>query len=274
MRRRFRRSAGWGVKGAVLMLAASAVLASAQVVQKNDVRLSISGKLSPRKLPRKGTAPISVAVGWATSTADGSAPPELRSLQIEINRHGFFDYAGLPNCPYSKIQPASTQRALAGCRQSLVGRGTFNAEVALRGQGKSYESAGELLLFRGEKKGRAVLYGQIYSAHPFATSFVIPFAVRTKRSGPYGTVLAATLPRALRSWGNLTAIEMKLGRRYSYRGRRHSFISAGCPTPRGFSRASFHLARASFAFIGGMRLSSIVAGSCRVRGRAARAAGP
>lgn len=255
----------------VLGLALPAVLcavsvAGANVVQSGGLRVSLDGKLRPTKLPRKGAAPISVAVGWDISTADGSAPPKLKSLQIEINRHGRLDYTGLPSCPYPKIQPASTQRALAGCRHSLVGRGTFTAEISLHGQEESYETMGKLLFFKGERKRKTVLYGQIYSAHPFATSFVIPFAIKAKRKGTYGTVLAATLPKALRSWGNLTGIEMKLKRTYGYRGHRHSFLSAGCPAPKGLRRASFKLARTSFAFSGGKKISSTVSGNCKARG--------
>jgi hypothetical protein len=241
-------------------------VASATIIQSEGLRISLKGELSPQKLPRKGAAPIAVQVGWDISTSDGSPPPKLKSLQIEINRHGRLDYTGLPSCPYPKIQPASTQRALSGCRPSLVGRGSFTAEISLRGQEETYETKGTLLFFKGERKGKTVLYGQIYSAHPFATSFVIPFAIEIKRNGTYGTVLAATLPKALRSWGNLTGIEMELQRTYAYKGARHSFLSAGCPAPKGLRLVTFKLARTSFAFSGGKELSSTVTGSCKARG--------
>jgi hypothetical protein len=251
---------------AVALTLAGGALASATVTQSENVRVSVDGKLSPKKLPRKGTAPVSVSVGWDISTADGSPPPKLTSLQIEINRHGHLDYTGLPSCPYPKIQPASTQRALSGCRPSLVGRGSFSAEVSLAGQEGSYETKGQLLLFKGEKKQKTVLFGQIYAAHPFATSFVIPFAIVTKAKGTFGTLLAAQIPASLRSWGNLTGIEMKLERIYGYKGARHSFLSASCPAPKGFTQASFELARNSFAFSGGKKISATVNGSCKARG--------
>lgn len=242
-------------------------LASATVTQSENVRVSVDGKLAPKKLPRKGAAPISVSVGWNISTADGSAPPKLKALKIEINRNGRLDYTGLPVCPYGKIQPASTQRALSNCRSSLVGQGSFEAEIALQGpEGESYETGGKLLIFNGEAKGKPLLYGQIYTAHPFASSFVITFDVKTLHKGTYGTVLSAELPKALRSWGNLTGVKMKLQRRYGFEGSRHSFLSAGCPAPKGFRLASFKLARTSFSFSGAKQLSSTVAGSCTARG--------
>jgi len=238
------------------------------VTQSENLRVSVTGKLSPKKLPRKGTAPISVSVGWNIATTDGSPPPKLKTLGIEINRQGRFDTEGLPSCPIAKIQPATTQRALSNCRAALVGQGTFAAKIALKGQeeAESYEANGRLLVFNGEAKGKPVLLGQIYAAHPFATSFVITFKVSKISKGTYGTALTATLPPALRSWGDLTGIEMKLERRYHFEGKSHSYISAGCPAPKGFHLASFKLARTSFAFAGGKELASTVVGDCKARG--------
>ncbi len=240
---------------------------TSEVTQKENLRVAVTGKLSPKKLPREGQAPISVSVGWQIATTDESLPPKLKTLRIEINRNGHFDYAGLPTCPIEKIQPATTQRALANCRAALVGRGSFSAEIALKSQeGESYDAKGRLLVFNGEAKGKPVLFGQIYSAHPFATSFVITFAVSKIKKGAYGTALTTTLPKALRSWGNLTGIEMKLERRYGFEGKSHSYLSAGCPAPKGFGLASFSLARTAFSFAGGKELSTTVTGDCKVRG--------
>jgi hypothetical protein len=232
--------------------------------QVGTLLVSLKGKLSPHRLPREGKAPISVSVGWQIETTDQSPPPKLKSLQIEINRNGRFDTAGLPVCPLAKIQPASTARALANCRAALVGRGAFSALVSL-GEQESYAAGGRLLVFNGESHGKPVLYGQIYSAHPFATSFVIPFSVKELPKSRYGTVLSATLPRALRNWGNLTGIEMTLSRHYGFEGKPHSYLSAGCPAPKGFSAAPFPLARATFAFSGAQSVTSTLTEQCKVR---------
>jgi DNA-binding beta-propeller fold protein YncE len=238
---------------------------ASELTQEGSLRLAMSGRLAPKRLPRKGTAPIAVTVGGQISTTDESRPPQLKELRIEINRHGRLDYTGLPTCPYERIQPASTARALSACRSALVGEGSFEAEITLAGQAP-YPTSGRLLVFNGLSRGKPVLFGQIYAPRPFATSFVIVFAIRKLRGGTYGTELAAHLPRAMGSWGNLTAIEMRLSRRYTYRGKRRSYLSAGCPAPEGFGRVVFPLARASFGFAGGTTLSSTLQRSCRARG--------
>lgn len=246
-------------------LAGPPVAAASTTVQRGTLRVDVSGRLSPHKLPREGLAPISVSVGWKIATTDESAPPKLTKLQIEINRHGRFDFTGLPACPVGRIQPASTSRALANCRSALVGEGNFTAEIGLEGQ-EPYAATGRLLVFNGLSHGKPVLLGQIYAAHPFATSFVIVFKVKQLEQGTYGTALVASLPKALLSWGDLTGIEMKLARRYGYQGQRHSFISAGCPAPKGFPGAVFPLARTAFAFSGGTSLTSTLTDECKVRG--------
>lgn len=243
----------------------AASASASEVVQKGDLRVKVSGRIAPHRLPRVGTAPIVVSVSGQISTADESRPPQLETLRIELNRHGRLDFAGLPTCPYDRIQPAASARALAACRAALVGRGNFSADVVLSGQ-EPYPTEGKLLVFNGRRAGKPVLFGHIYSPHPFATSFVIPFALGHIAHGAYGTALTAILPKALGSWGYLTGLQMHLARRFAYRGQRHSFLSAGCPAPTGFSKAIFPLARASFDFGPGKRLSSVLTGTCGVRG--------
>ncbi len=247
-----------------LLLAAGATLAHAEITQKGNLRVVVSAKMSPRALPRTGAAPISVSVGGRISTTDESTPPQLKELRIEINRNGRLDYQGLPICAIDKIQPASNGRALSACRSSLVGEGKFLGTITLPGSAP-YPIEGKLLVFNGSEHGHQVLLAHIYSPHPFATSFVMTFQITANRHGTYGTTLSANLTKALGNKRNLTGIEMTLSRRWSSGGRSHSYLSAGCPAPKGFGGAPFPLARTSFAFAGGTKLTTTVTSECRVR---------
>lgn len=249
---------------ALIAVLAIAALAGAEVAQQGNLRVTASGKLSPKALPRTGVAPVSVSVGGQITTTDETLPPTLKTLRVELNRHGRLDYEGLPICDYAKIQPGSSTHALAGCRSALVGSGTFNADITLAGQ-EPYPTEGKLLVFNGVEKGKPVLYGHIYAPHPFATSFVIVFKVSRLSKGDYGIVFNAPLPKAMKSWGRLTGLSMTLDRRFNYKGKSHSYISSGCPAPKGFHGAPFPLARTSFAFAGGQALSLELSGSCKVR---------
>ncbi len=186
-------------------------------------------------------------------------------MTIEINRHGRLDYRGLPVCNVDEIQPASNGRALSACRAALVGEGKFFGMITLPGAAPN-PIEGKLLVFNGREGAHRVLLGHIYSPHPFATSFVMTFAISNRRHGQYGTTLSADLTEALGDKRNLTGIEMTLQRRYSSHGKRLSFLSAGCPAPKGFPGASFPLARTSFAFAGGAKLTSTLTSACKARG--------
>jgi hypothetical protein len=245
------------------LLAAGVVSAPAEVVQKGHLRVSFSGEFAPRTLPRKGTIPISVAVGGKVSTTDGSSPPQLRRITIAINRNGHFDYAGLPSCQLNQIQPSTNQGALASCRQALVGEGSFSATVKLPQQAP-FPSQGKVLAFNGEDNGKPVIFAHVYGTEPIPTSLTLTMKIQPSK-GAYGTKLTISLPEVTTNVGFVTGIEMTLQRSFTYRGKRHSYLSAGCPAPKGFPGATFPLARTSFAFAGKTTLASTLTRSCQVR---------
>lgn len=253
---------------AFLALASLLVLASVAggtISQKGTVRVAVDGKLNPKRLPRTGVAPIAVTIGSVITTTDQSLVPPLERIRIELNRHGRLDNGGIPPCKYDRIQPGSSSHALSACRSSLVGRGSFSATITLAGEG-TYPTKGEILVFHGIRAGKPVLYGHLYSSHPFAASFVIVFTIQRLKRGAYGIVLDAVLPKAMIAWGRLTGIQMTLNRRFHYKGHAHSFLSSGCPTPRGITQAVFPLARTSFAFAEGRKLTSTLTKTCASKG--------
>lgn len=253
-----------GLLGLVNVLAAAGLAdASSSIVQ--GIQLDVTANLAPNRLPRETPAPVSVSVQWKIgSTTPESKPPGLKTVKIEINREGKLQASGLPVCPYSKIQPASTARALGNCRSSLVGTGSFTAQVGLEGQ-ESYTSRGRMLVFNGLQGGRPVLYGHIYTSYPFAASFVIVFKVSKSMKGTYGTALTGAMPPNLRAWGNLTEVEMRLSRKYHVKGHAQSFLSGSCQAPTGFTAVLFPLARTTFTFDGGTQIHSTLEETCKVR---------
>ena len=241
-------------------------LAQAETQIVGNLQLSVAAKLQPKSLPRKEAAPIAVSVGWKIQSTDPALrPPTLKAVKIEINRAGVLDPTGLPDCPYPEIQPASTSRALANCRSSLVGKGSFSALVGLEGQ-ESYVSKGTMLVFKGTEAKKPVLFGQIYTSYPFAASFVIVFSLSKASHGTYGTTLTAQLPANLRAWGNLTEVNMRLKRTYGFQGKKRSFLSAACAAPKGVSKALFKLARTTFTFAAAPSATSTLSETCVARG--------
>ena len=207
---------------------------------------------------------MAVTLAGEIKTTDGQDPPQLRTITMAINRNGRLDYKGLPRCNFHQIQPASTVDARASCKKSLVGTGTFKANVALPEQ-SPFPSNGTILAFNGNLHGKPVIYAHIYGTEPLPTSFVLPFEIR-QSSGGYATTLVAQLPQVAAEWGFVQGVSLTLQRNFTYKGKRHSYLSAGCPAPKGFPGASFPFAKAAFGFEDGRTLSSTMTRSCGVRG--------
>jgi hypothetical protein len=235
----------------------------AVVVQEAGVRISVLSQVMPYKLPRDKPAPIAIFVAGHLAAADGGIPPQLERLEIQVNRHGLLQSRGLPVCHPRQVQPATTERALANCGQALIGSGQFWAHIILPGQ-EPYPTKGRLLVFNGRRAGRPTLLAQIYTAHPFNSSFLISFAIRRVSDGHYGTELAASLPEALGSWGYLDRIKLTLERRYRFGSRQRSYFNAACPAPAQATRVAFPLAKATFIFAE-RRIAAIVDKACGVR---------
>jgi hypothetical protein len=254
------------VVGAVItaLLTFGAVGAMATVVQDGSVRVTFLAQLSPYKLPRTGTAPISVFVVGHVAASDGGIPPQLRRMQIEVNRHGLLQSRGLPVCRVPQIRTATSQQALNVCAPALIGSGRFWAHIVLPDQ-PPYPTHGRLLIFNGRQGRRQLVLAHIFTSNPFPSSFVVAFAVRRIARGRYGTEMSATLPQALGDWGYVDRIKLNLGRKYRFRGQELSYFNAGCPAPKNTDRAPFPLARASFYFQDRPPLRGTVTKACGVR---------
>jgi hypothetical protein len=248
----------------VLALFCFAALAQAETVQRGQLRVSFQGALSPHTLPRSSEAPIRVSVAAKIAAAGKKVPPQLRRMSIAINRYGILDTKGLPICRLDQIQPATTEDALAACRRSMIGEGTFSAEVLLKGQAP-FPSRGKVYAFNGELNGKPAILAHVYGTQPAPTSYTLPFVI-AQGKGTFGTTLVASLPQVTSNSGYVTGLSLKLGKTYSAGGRRHSYLSASCPAPKGFPGATFPFAKASFGFQGGQKISSTLTRSCKARG--------
>ncbi len=217
--------------------------------------VSFNGGISPRALPRTGVAPVAVSVDSSFKAVDGTdPPPQLQQISIGINRGGKVFDRGLPTCEVGDIQPATIKAARRICGGAIVGRGHVQVRVHLTNQ-EPFTFDGPLLVFNAERVGgNRRLLAQIYGTRP-PSAFVLTFKV-LKGKGTFGTVIKTTLPAQARKWAYVTRFNMKLQRTYTYRGKQHSYISAGCAAPPGFPGAVYPFARATFGFAGGKQVKS------------------
>jgi len=250
-----KKLAALGASGLLALCALSSPFAQGEVSQKDGVRVTVNASLAPKRLPRRGTAPVSVSVAGQISPLGKGSLPQLRTMQIELNSAGKLDFKGIPHCRINHINPSTDTEAMEACGDSLIGEGNFSANVLLPEQ-SPFPSEGELLAFNGQIGRRPAIFAHIYGTKPLPTSYVFAFRMR-RAKGTFGSVLEASFPKATGEWGYITAISLKLNKR---------LVRAGCPAPRGLTRVPFPLARTSFDFDGGLSITNTLTRSCEAEG--------
>ncbi len=253
------------IVGVLAILATmSAGVARGELTRHGDLIVSLEGNLVPRALPRDRLAPVAVHVEGSVRTKDGSQPPQLRRLTVAINSHGKLSSHGLPVCSASMLQQTETKTALARCGSALIGRGHFEANVALPSI-VPFPAQGSLLAFNGRHAGREAILAHIYGSRPVPVTLVLPLTIHRRREGAFGTFLSARFPRIAADLGYVTQVEFTIGRRYRYAGQARSYLSASCAAPLGFPGAIFPFAKGSFAFANGQKLTTALIRDCRVK---------
>lgn len=247
-----------------LLAVAGATASQAVVVQEDGLRVNFDASFSPQALPRSRPAPVAIQVHGAIRTTDGSHPPPLRLLEVELNRNGRFSTEGLQVCSSPSLQSTSTSQALARCRSALVGHGHFQAQVNLGGE---IPAGGEILAFNSRRHGKPALLLHFFVEVPVRLTLVVPLTIGHKANGQFGTVLRSRIPRLGGGLGSITEIDLSINRRYSFAGKRRSYVSAACSAPAGLPGGVFPFARARFRFESHRLISpEPLRRSCHVRG--------
>ncbi|MBS1895242.1 MAG: hypothetical protein JST59_28405 [Actinobacteria bacterium] len=246
---------------ALIVVGALAAVAQAETIQSGDVRVSFKADFTPKALPRERPAPITVDFAGRISTTDGTHPPALNRLRVELNSAGEIDTEGLPKCPTSALQATSSDLALARCRPALVGKGTFVAQLPVE---RNLLVGGRALVFNGTVDRRSGMLIHIYVSDPVRLTLVIPIKV-THREGRFGTVLTTTVPKLAGGSASIVSMNLKIGRRFTAGGEPRSYLSAACAAPEGFPGAVFPFARSGFSFSDGRTMHTVLSRSCRVR---------
>jgi hypothetical protein len=253
-------------KIAVVVLGLTALVgatANAERSQSGSLIVALNGGIAPRKLPRHRRAPVAVRLAGRVLTQDNLPVPRVNWIRLELAWRGVLDTRGLGTCPRARLDGTTTRLALAHCQDAEVGQGRLYARVFLPGE-PGLGVRARLTAFNGRtKEGRHAVLVHAYSSDP-PVSFVIPFSVH-HRSGNFHTVLVALIRRSVGPFPHVANFEIKVGRHFLYRGHEHSYISAACPVPKGFTAAFLSFARATYTFEGGKQLTTDSVRSCRAR---------
>ena len=246
----------------VAFAAASVALAGSEkptIVEAGNVILTLNGGVSPTTLPKNSFAPITLHVSGQIATKDGSQPPALREVIVDTDKNGEVNPKGLPTCTAPKITATNTQTAEAACRSAIVGKGKTTVRVAFP-ESTPFDATGPLVVFNGgEKGGTTTLYIHAYVSVPTPTAIVTTVKIKKEHRGRYGLRSIATIPTIAGGSGSVTSFELTIGKTFTYKGKKQSYLQAKCAS------GSF-AAEADSIFADGTEAKGSIVRPCKARG--------
>jgi hypothetical protein len=254
----------------ILGIAASLFLAFAGValakkvnqpikVIAGNLELTANGSFSPQALPKNELAPITLNIRGKIRTLDGKHPPAVKEVVIEADKNGAVNAKGLPACSSGKLQAQTTEKARAACKSAVVGEGKTDIEVEFPEQAP-FIAKSDLLAFNGGVSGgKTTIYLHAYLSSPVSAAVVTTVKVSKIHNGRYGLKSVATIPKIAGGYGSPISFSLKIGRTFTYKGKKQSYLLAKCPDG--------HLnAKGVGIFSDGTRLAGSLVRACTPKG--------
>jgi len=212
-----------------LIFATSAV-AKREVARVGNLFLADNGGILPSRLPRHRQVPISGRIQAEIGTTDGSHPPAVREVNVDFDRTIQLHAKGVPVCRGSQLEARDTKAAKRVCGKAIVGSGSARVEIAFPEQ-RPITTTSPLVVFNGGVRGRrTTMFIHAFITVPVPAAVVTRVRITRKRRGRYGMNADAKIPPIAGGAGSATYFKLALGRRFTYRGRKKSYLTASCPT--------------------------------------------
>jgi hypothetical protein len=201
--------------------------ASAALVKVGNLVLTADGGFTPRQLPRHAFAPIDFN-GYADLKAvDGGVPPALQQVVLDFDRDGRLTTGGLPVCQPSLLEEATPAEARGRCPDSIVGTGHVSALIT-REAGPPLPASSPVTLFNGPRQeGNPTVILHARTTVPATQTFVLTIPIE-KRGGLFRYTATVDVPPIAAGRGSIVHLDVKVGKRYRYRGSERSYTAARC----------------------------------------------
>jgi hypothetical protein len=242
---------------ATAALAASIAVAGPPVTGADGNSQSIDVKIAPKKLSKSTLTPSSLEVTTkvTSSSANGVPSPAVR-VTVDFDKSAKLYTKGIPTCDAAKLQNTSTEVALQQCGKAKIGSGKAAALLPVGVQ--IFPVQQTVTAFNGVPQGgKPVVLLHTYGTTPVQTSFVLVGVVSNYNKEGYGPRLDVTVPLLAGGAGALTDFNVKIDKKYTYKGQKRSFISAKCPKSKKLK------SRGAFTFKDGETITAYSTQSCK-----------
>jgi hypothetical protein len=228
-------------------------------VRSGNLELTVNGGFSPTVLPKNKLAPISFFASGKIKTLDGTHPPALKEFLVETDKNGAVNVTGFPTCTSGKLQSQDTSHAEAICKKAIIGTGTTDIEVAFP-ESKVVPAHSKLLVFNGGTKGGVTTFFiHAYITVPVPSAVVTTVKIKKIHKGRYGLLAIGSIPKIAGGSGSVTSFSLTVNKKYTYKGKKMSILSAKCPDGK-------LQANGTAVFADGTRASAGVVRTCTGKG--------
>jgi hypothetical protein len=248
---------------AVALAVVAGAFASSKVgkihIVAGNIVVDGQGGFTPTALPKNVDAPIEIHGRGKISTVDGELPPVLKTIEFEFDKHGSVDTTGLAKCSAGKLQATTVPQARKLCPGAIVGTGFGHAVVKFPEQAPIPANS-PITIFNGPiVKGDPSVLAHAYTTVPAPVTFVVPIRIETIHNGRYGYRVNAEIPKLAGGAGIPISGSIRIDRKWTYKGKEHSFVNARCADGR-------LQAIGTFGFKDGTLMQGTFLRPCQVRG--------
>jgi hypothetical protein len=244
------------------MLAVAGIASAAKVtVRTGNMILTYEGSVKPKALPKNRLAPISLDINGTIAAVDGGHPPALRTVTVDTDKYGTVNAKGLPACTSGRLQAQSTTNAIKACPKAIVSlKGARTTVRVAFPDSNPFTATGPLTFFNGGVKGgTTTLFVHAYVNVPTPTAIVTTVRITRRRSGHFGLRSVATVPAIAGGYGSVLSYNFTIDRKFTYKGRKQSYLLASCATGRFY-------AQAESSFSDGTKVKGSVVVPCQSKG--------
>ena len=245
---------------AVLVAGGTALAGNKPVtVEAGNLMFTFNGGFSPTALPKSKLAPITLTASGKIATKDGTHPPALKEAIVETDKNGAVNVKGLPVCKSGQLQSRDTNSAKKACPKAIIGSGSTTVEVQFP-ESKPIPVNSALTVFNGgQRGGTTTFYIHAFFTAPISGAIVTTVKIKKIHNGRYGLKSVATIPKIANGSGSVKTFNLKIGKTFTYKGKKVSVLSAKCTDGK-------LQAHATSVFADGTKASAGIVRTCQSKG--------
>lgn len=187
-----------------------------------------NGGFTPTLMSKTKPIPIALTISGQVKMLDGSHPPALTGLAVQLDKNISVNLRGFPACHGVRIQIDPPMTLEERCRSSIIGAGTEHFEIKFP-EGEPTSAKGRLLIINGPlRDGIRTLFVDTTVSEPVTGHLVSTIEIKKIHNGRFGTEAIFTFPKIAGGSASITSFDARIKKRLPLEGKRFSPVTARC----------------------------------------------